>query len=155
VYNRYIGAAVLALVLAFIPAAAPEAQPLLGDSWQSVAHSASNFGGGGTMTWTVDAADQETYSYVISGNRMTVAWAIWDSAVSGGDWRLKLKIPGGKTAARFMSTMVFVNQDGSRQAGLAYVGYTNNDWIEIINVPGTNYPTGSMQTEGQITFEIN
>ena len=67
--------------------------------WISVTYSAGNFTANGSMTWTVDSGDQQTYAYMLVGKTMILAFSIVTTTVGGvANNRLQLAIPGGFSA---------------------------------------------------------
>src|SRR5687767_3216414 len=144
---------VAAMVLSLVGAHASRADA----QWTTVPYDAANFSGSGGMTWTVDAGDQITYSYLLDGDHMRVAWFIDNSSTSGGNTWLKLKIPGGRVAARYMDAIVYLGYNGSDQIGVAGVGsdaLPDGEWIYIRPQPCCFGSAGSIRTSGQVSFDV-
>lgn len=126
-----------------------------GGAWASVPFSASNFSGGDTMTWTVEAGDVVDFSYSMSGTTMTVAFVINDSVVGGTSARdLLIKIPGGRSAARVTCNAVFGADPSYYGAVFAFTN-AGSQYIQIRKLGSTdNWAAGSTFTYGQISFEV-
>lgn len=70
--------------------------------WTTPTFNAGNFTGSASMTWTVEAGDVQTYSYMIIDKTMLLTIAINTSTVGGtADYALKVAIPASKTAAAY------------------------------------------------------
>lgn len=66
-----------------------------------VAHTAGNFTGSASMTWTVDSADQVTYSYVQNGKKLFTTVNISSSSVGGTpSTTLQITLPLGFVCSR-------------------------------------------------------
>src|SRR4029077_4225941 len=67
-------------------------------AWVPVTYSAANFVGTGSMTWTVDSADQVRFSYRLNGKTMDVSFYL-DATTLGGTAanEVRLTIPAGAT----------------------------------------------------------
>lgn len=64
----------------------------------TVAYSAGNFTGNGSMTWTVDSADQVVFKYIQRGRWVTVFATLNETTVGGTpSTQLLVTIPGGFT----------------------------------------------------------
>lgn len=134
----------------------------IGDTWTSVAYSAGNFGGVGTMTWTVDSGDQTTYAYSERGKSMTLTFYITGTDVGGSVGAyLELTVPNGRTITTHQVRVPCWISDagGSFQTGmlLAVPGETFIRIYKDLSL-GTNWTstTGDNTTvAGQITFMID
>lgn len=67
--------------------------------WITVPFNANDYGGNGTMTWTLQAGDYETFQYMLIGKTMFVIGS-WQTTSVGGavNTALTVKIPGGFVA---------------------------------------------------------
>lgn len=82
--------------------------------WIAPSFSAGDFTGSGAMTWTVRSSDVGTFTYTLVGLTMTVAFQVNTSSVGGvADVNLRIKIPGGFTAASTMWQACSVNDNGA------------------------------------------
>jgi hypothetical protein len=89
--------------------------------WQTFAYAAGNFTAGGSMTWTVDDAD-EIVTYTLVGKTMFVAFRITTSTLGGSaDPQLKLTLPGGFTANGYTQIPINIYNGGVYSYGLAAV----------------------------------
>jgi len=124
--------------------------------WTDVAYAAGNFTAS-AGAWTVDAGDQQTYSFSLVGTTMTLAWSIISSDVSAGSV-LRLAIPGGLTAAQIAYGTYRVSDAGAAHViGLCRV-LAGDAYVEL-------YPTAAggafaitaadnTQVQGTFTFEV-
>lgn len=79
-----------------------------GSAWLAIAHeqgawvtppyASGNFSPN-VGAWTVEAGDIATYAGRLSGKTLTMSWYLQATAVSGAPSNLRIKIPGGFTAA--------------------------------------------------------
>ncbi len=125
-------------------------------TWNDVPFSAGNFTAGGSQTWTVGNADQETYAYMIVGNTMTIAFYLNSTSVGGTpDPELRIAIPGGFTSGRNMSTTGWAGDNGVvttiRFSALAGFAYLNINRLDGANWTASTNNTGLF---GEITFAI-
>jgi hypothetical protein len=124
--------------------------------WTPTAFNAGNFTANGSMTWTVDAGDVNTYEYLIIGKTMWIIFDIQTSSIGGSlSNSLRLTIPESKVAAKnayghvnFILSGVFSNGFCRANAGTTY--------IDIIKGDASNFPsqTNAARVSGQIFFEI-
>jgi hypothetical protein len=69
-------------------------------TWTSVAYNAANFTASGTMTWTVQEADQVSFGYMLFGKTMVVRFTLNLTSVGGAaSTELRIAIPGGHVAS--------------------------------------------------------
>lgn len=127
--------------------------------WTSVAYASGNFSANNSMSWTVGSGDQVTYVYTLLGTAMTVNYDIRTSTVGGTpSTQLKLKIPGGYTAARTtFEKIAYLSDNGSdSDVGLATVT-ASDTWIMFQrNVAASTWTasTDNTRVSGVITFEV-
>jgi len=122
-----------------------------------VAYSAGNFTAGGSMTWTVDAGDQITYAYYLSGRILTVVTYL-DTTSIGGTPALQLfiAIPVGFTASRKFQNVSTLFDNGV--FALAYVRVSvSGTTIEIGRGDTTNLTASTNNTYIRvlIAFSVN
>ena len=126
--------------------------------WTSVAFSAGNFTGDGTITWTVGSSDQETYAYTLIGKTMTVAWRLVSTSTGGtGSTSLQIAIPGGFTTAKQIESTHWYNDNGGGwTAGIVEVAAsaTKIALFKANFAAWSNASTNNTGTFGQITFEV-
>lgn len=78
----------------------------------TVAYSAGNFTANGTMTWTVDSGDQETYAYYLSGRTINLVYSIGASTIGGTpNTQLRIAIPLGLVCANTTQVSYLFNSD--------------------------------------------
>lgn len=124
-------------------------------AWTSVSHSAGNFVGSGSMTWTVAVGDQTTFAYRKVGKTMTVSVVLVTTSVGGvlGGF-LQIVVPGGFTVAKETETLCHIIDNGVASIGLMAVG-GGDSFILLTRLDGSDWSASTNQTAiaGQITFE--
>jgi hypothetical protein len=126
-----------------------------GLDWISPTFSAGNFAADGAMTWTVGAADVETYAYTLCNRTMTLTFKINSSSVGGiPNSLLKIRIPGEKVSSRGVLSMCRI-ANPSASVGICYVeeGATH---LYIRRNDLSDFVAGQkdVAVQGQLTFEI-
>lgn len=125
--------------------------------WTTPTFAAGNFTSD-PGTWVVEAADVTTYAYMLVGKSMTLSFIINSTTVTGTPTSLRISIPGGFTAVKYMD-----NAGNKKDNG----GISGND-MTIESSVGANYvtllrdygstawtaSTNATSVRGQITFEI-
>lgn len=127
----------------------------MGD-WIHVPFDAGNFTANGTMTWTVEVADQVTLAYTLVGTTMILAWHIIQSSVGGTlNNQLRIAIPDGFTSAVTLSAPNIHSNAGALPTGFATVT-PGAAFVQIFKADQTNYvaSTNTTSTRGQIAFEV-
>lgn len=114
-------------------------------TWYAVPYAAANF------SWTVESGDQVTFAYTQMGQRVEVALTLRTTA-SGAVANGTVTIPAGMVAARDVSVLVEVNDNGTTMAGRAKVA-AGGTVITITRVDGAAF-TDLRAVEGQIAFEV-
>jgi hypothetical protein len=129
-------------------------------TWTDVPYAAATYSASGSMTWTVQEADQTTLAYTLMGKRAEVAFVISAAAVGGVvGTTLRIAIPGkdengtALVAARDMTAPVWVNDNGTHAIGVARVT-AGSSLIQIQKVNGANWTAGANGVEGQIALEV-
>ena len=126
--------------------------------WLSVAYSAGNFTGSGSMTWSVDSADQDVFRYAVSGKTMIITFRITATDVGGtAALFLHITIPGGFSATgRGASAINYSDAGGNSTVGLVQVVPADTKLYLSTN-PQANWTltTGdNTLVTGTIQFEI-
>lgn len=68
--------------------------------WATTSFNAGNFTASGSMTWSVDSADQGTNAYTVVGSTVTWTFGFFNTTVGGAaSNELRVALPGGFTAA--------------------------------------------------------
>lgn len=129
--------------------------------WTAVAHDAANFTGNGTMTWTVDLADQVSYSYTLIGKTMIVKFTFNGTSVGGVlNTELRVTIPGGYVAAVGGGTPT-IGAIRSYDNGVDTVGFcgvvAGGTYIRCWRGGFTNWAASVNNTsvQGMATFEVD
>lgn len=127
-------------------------------NWATPTFAAGDFTASGAMTWTLAAGDVSTYAWVVKDRMMTVAFALQTTTVGGTlNTTLKIKIPGGYVATKFMlNATANILDNAVAKPGYAYVLATGTV-INIEKQDGTNFAAATDTTAvyGQITFEVD
>ena len=127
--------------------------------WILVAFSAGNFTANGTMTWTVESGDQNTYRYALDGSTMVLSFKISTSTVVAPlNTTLRLAIPGGYVVATAYTTSgaldyyqgTWVKGSCEAASGEAYIrlftaGFGSANWAASTNLT---------YLQGQIIFQV-
>jgi hypothetical protein len=113
--------------------------------WKAVEYLAGNF------SWTVQAGDQTTFAYCLMGKRLDVALVLVTTAGAGAS--VTVAIPADLTAARSMTNLVMVDDNGTFAVGKARVT-AGASTITITRLDGAAF-TDLRAVEGVITFEVN
>jgi filamentous hemagglutinin family protein len=113
--------------------------------WREVAYVAANF------SWTVQAGDQVTFTYCLIGKRLEVALSLVTTA-SGAVASGTVAIPGNLMAARDMTTVIVVNDNGTLVSGKARVT-TSGTTIVITRLDGAAF-TDLRGVEGTVLMEV-
>jgi hypothetical protein len=126
-------------------------------SWVDVAHDATRYTGGGTMTWGVTSDDQKLLAYRIVGDTCEVQWRIERSDVGGGSTQLNIRLPDGIRPTKRSPGVHYYDDAGTEGIGLARL----NAELTQINLYKYNSASNwtlttsdNTWTEGTITFPI-
>jgi hypothetical protein len=86
--------------------------------WTAVAYAAGNFTAPAGMTWTVDAADQITYSYSLVGKTMFLVVYLDSTTIVCGPCAaiVNIAIPGGFTSASKTQSSALMFDNGVARA---------------------------------------
>lgn len=84
-------------------------------SFITIAYSAGNFTGSGTLVWDVAAGDQTTFSYYLEGRKITVLITLDNTTVSGTGVSLRMTTPF--TFAQQSQTQMEYLDNGTRGIG--------------------------------------
>lgn len=129
-------------------------------NWTSVAFSAGNFTGNGSMTWTFDAGDQVAFRYEVILNTMTVFVDIQNTTVGGTlNTALQIAIPGGYAATNDNEGYqpVRIINNGTAAFGYALVRNTGAGIQIFRTVDGTtnwSSATNASGVQGTIRFQV-
>lgn len=144
-----------ALILAGLMATASEASA----QWRTVPYDSANFTASGSMTWTVEDADQQTFKYMINDRTMTVAVVLNNTSVSGtASQYLYIKIPAGHLAGSSMVNLIRLRKDSGSpftEIASAYT-MTGDDLIYVMRPDFSNQQLSSDATYVYftITFDL-
>jgi len=107
------------------------------------------------LTWTVQAGDQTTYSYVVRDRRMRLSLCLQATSTGGAaDVALRVAIPAGLTAGATVGTGCRVSDAGTPGAGLIRAA-SGNAYVEIFKADGTNWSNAAANnTEVYAQIEI-
>ena len=122
----------------------------------AIAFNAANFTGSGSMTWTVASGDVATNDYTLIGKTLLWGFDFQTTTVGGTpSTTLRVAIPGGFTASKFMSTLCYGSDNGTITTVLAYVG-ASGTVLNFERQDGANWAaaTDATRITGQIAFRI-
>lgn len=126
-------------------------------AWTTVAYDVGNFAAQGGGTWTVDAGDQATFAYRISGTTMNVAFRITGTDISGTVNALLISIPASRVSTKTMDGIAFISEAGSDVDGRCAVAAAGTT-IAVVKRSGAAFATTSsdnLNAWGFITFEVD
>lgn len=124
--------------------------------WNAVAYAAGNFTASGSMTWTVDAADQLHYDFTQVGKTIFVRFMLANTTVGGvADSTLHITIPRAHTANDAGTTLVYLKDNGAYAVGVARVS-AGSTTIDITRLDHANFSLSADNTdiEGEVVIEI-
>lgn len=126
-------------------------------SWVDVPYAATNFRGGGTMSWGVGPGDQKVLAYRIAGDSCLFAWRLTTTDVGGGNARLLIQLPEGVRPSRVIAGTHYYDDAGTEGIGLARVT-ANLTHIELFKFSTaanwTATAADNTYTEGSLEFSI-
>ncbi len=109
-------------------------------------------------TWTVEAGDVTTYSYMIIGKTMFVNWNIETTTIASTPLRLRIAIPASKTSANSVITSGINSNAGAGNIAHLITIATSGTYLSLFVAYGTgNWVDGTNNTtvNGSIFFEID
>jgi hypothetical protein len=118
-------------------------------AWTDVAFNAANFTGNGSMTWTLQAGDQATYSWTMVGDTMILAIKLGTTTVGGTpSTALRVVIPGGVLAARDVNGAAAAINNSSVVASPIWSVTTGQPYVEFfLDISGgTNWAAATNTT---------
>lgn len=124
---------------------------------QTVAFSAGNFTGNGSMTWVVSSGGQGTFLFAIVGKTLTVWFSITGTVGGTPNNELQIAIPGGFTAGAAVQELCEIINGGAGAVGQSQVslnGAVINFFSSTAASPG-NWTAGSASVIGRITIPVN
>ena len=86
-------------------------RPISMGQWAAIAYAAGNFTSS-AGSWTVDAGDQITYTYMLVGKTLWLSFHLTATSVSGTPTELRMALPSGVTVAQ-QATQPFSFVDGA------------------------------------------
>mgnify|MGYP001611599164 CR=1 FL=1 len=128
--------------------------------WIAIPFLAANFSGNGSMTWTVELADQVTAAYTLVGTTMTLSLAVITSTVGGTpNTALFYALPAGFKAPRLMHGAYHYVDNGVAGAGMWAVGsfagsYATNLELYITSLGNWTASTNLTAIRCTATFEV-
>lgn len=121
--------------------------------------SASDYTASGGATWTVQSGDVNTMDYLVSNKHFEIGFDLINTQISvANPGTLKIAIPASKVATKKMRNMIFIDDNGTRQSGYAYVdpSVDSGTTINIQKTDGSTFSTStSLTIQGQLFFRIN
>lgn len=120
---------------------------------------ATAFTGSGTMTWTVDIADQANVSYMLVGKTMTLNVRLDSTSVGGAVSNiLRMRIPGGYIAARQAAVPCLITDNTLAFNTLCQMRVlANSNLVEFLRYDAANWTASANLTfivAAQLSFEV-
>jgi hypothetical protein len=122
-----------------------------------VPYVASDFGGTGGMTWTVDPGDVVTFKTCVIGRLMIIWLTIATSTIGGvvAGQSLTLKIPQGRRLANSVSDFArWTNATFSIDSQIKVEGAAGANILTFRNIGGGDFQAGVNDTGLLMTFPI-
>lgn len=127
-----------------------------GDAWITPAFAAGDYTANGALVWTLQSGDVITFAYQINGKTMTVAFVLDTTTLSGTtDFKVFIKIPAAKTAAKKMIAPIWLNTTGTPESGYVQADAAGTN-LTLFRTAQGNFTLGTNTAYfyGIITFEI-
>ena len=127
-------------------------------TWTDLSYAATRFSGSGSMTWTVDSADQKSLMWRYVGkDTIELQWTISGSDVGGtASTELRILLPDGLKASHYMNATHWYTDAGTE--GIGWVGVLPGDaFIRLYKLASGNWTltTGdNTATQGQLTLRV-
>lgn len=124
--------------------------------WTTVSYAAGDFTAS-AGTWTVDSGDLLGFRYALSGKTMFVQFLIVTSDVSLATEKLKVRIPGGYTAAARFDNFGFAIDNGGTAEAATLTTAAGGTTIDCGLLDGTNWAATAADNTaitGEIFFEV-
>lgn len=122
--------------------------------WTPVEYSAGLFTASGAQTWTVQAADQTTFSYAIVGKTLMVAVVLASTTVGGTPSpSLRIALPTGFTAATAMVVPARITDNGTVSTGYASIT-AGGLYITVQKIDGSNWTASTNATGVAFVFPL-
>ncbi len=130
------------------------------ESWITPAFVAGDFLGSGSMTWTVSAADRQTFAYrLLDAETMVLAYGLNQTTTAGvaSNDGVRMKIPAGRIAAQTMTSFAMIYEASSGTHVNGYCEVTANGmYVTVFKFSGAVYAisTDGLYIRGQIIFAV-
>lgn len=125
----------------------------MGD-WTDVPFSATNFGGSGSMTWTVTQAQQLVYAYLQIGTTLYLNYWIEQTTIGGtASSSLRLTLPASLVVAQYATAPIhYLNST----ANVGFVAATPGDrFVSFQKSDASNWNTAAAVTiHGQVALKV-
>lgn len=122
-----------------------------------VPFTAGSYTGSGSMTWTLDPADQKNLQYRLIDGVMTLTWKVTGSDVGGtASNELRIAIPDGYRAIEAVTTPHWYADAGTEGVGFSGV-LMNDTFVRLYKLGSTSWTltTGdNTSTGGQLSFRV-
>lgn len=130
-----------------------EVRPMV---FETVAFSAGNFAGNGSMTWTVASGDQVTYTIARLGKMALVSFQIMNSTIGGTpNTTLFITLPHGLAANHYNPTAASLVDAGVAVPGILFAD-GGQSRLSIQRADGAAFTGGTDNNNviGQVWFEV-
>lgn len=125
-------------------------------AWISVPYSAGDFTASGSMTWTVESGDLQTFSYLLRGRTLSIALGVSASSIGGTlSNGLLVAIPGGFSAPVLTQVPCIVSDSAiGTSIGRWFASGTS---LTIRRADGSNFAasTNNAGVQASIAFEVS
>lgn len=124
--------------------------------WTPIQYAAGNFTASGAMTWTVQEADQVTWSYTRVGKTVVLSFVLTSTSIGGTpSTDLYLALPNAFVAATTAVAPVLIYDNGTPEIGWATVA-ADDTKIAVHRMAGGNFTASANNTkvQGQLVIEV-
>lgn len=121
--------------------------------WIAVAYNAANFGSGGGVTWTVDAADVVSNAYTLVGRTMTWNLILNTTTLAGAGNQLRVVLPGGFTIQVWAIQLVSLLDNGVATSAIV-LAQPGLQYIQIMRSDSGNFTASTNNTTLRVMATI-
>ena len=123
--------------------------------WIDIPFNAANFSAA-AGAWTVEAADQVFYKYMLVGRTLFLSFYIGTSTITAATTDVRILLPAGYTSAGYFENQIRILNNNVRKSGIAYCS-TSGTVIQIGHLDGASWSaaTNTNYVIGQIAIGVN
>lgn len=123
-------------------------------AWIAVAHAGGNFTASGTMTWTVESGDQQSFRYRLDGKTLDLTVDMRTSTIGGSvSNELRVALPASLVANGTSYALAVLDQGSGQSIGLAFVT-SGATYVSVRKTDETNFALSTNGTRVQFTIRM-